>query len=115
MVIIKKVYGSEHPSVVATLTNIGVAWDGLGKYHKALDYYEQALALNRKIYGRKHPSNATTLNNMAMSWKRLDNYKKANECLEEAVVICQATLGENHSHTKAAKATLSRIQARLRH
>lgn len=113
LVIIKKVYGNEHPSVVATLTNIGVAWDSLGKYHKAIDYYGQALVLGRKVHGEKHPANATTLNNLAMSWKRLGKYKKAKEYLEEALVICRATLGENHPYTKAAKASLSDIQAKL--
>jgi tetratricopeptide (TPR) repeat protein len=56
LIIIKKVYGNEHPSTAAVPTNIGVIRHGLDKYRKAIGCHEQALAIGKKIYGEEHPS-----------------------------------------------------------
>ena len=114
LVIIKDVYGSDHPAVVATLTNIGGVWHSLGHYHKAIDYHQQALDLGMKLYGREHPNQAITLNNLALAWKRLGAYDKARDYLKDSLAICQSRLGDNHPYTKSAKASLSDVEAKLR-
>jgi hypothetical protein len=34
------------------------------RIHKAIGYYEQALAIDRAVYGDNHPKVATRLNNL---------------------------------------------------
>ena len=39
-----------------------------GKYKQALDYYEQALAIDKKAYGEEHPAVARDLTNIGAAW-----------------------------------------------
>ena len=48
-----------------TLNNIGAVYDALGDKRKALDFYEQALPLQRQVGDRG--GEATTLNNIGWS------------------------------------------------
>ncbi len=60
--------GENHPSVAASLNNIGMTWFSKGSYDKALEYLEQALKIRRSILGENHPDVATSLNNIGLAW-----------------------------------------------
>ncbi len=47
-----------------TLSNIGAVYDALGEKQKALDYYQQALHLDRAVGDRS--GEATTLSNIGL-------------------------------------------------
>lgn len=71
----------------ASLTNLGVAYNELGQFIKAIDYHSQALSLKRKIGDRK--GEALTLTNIAMAYRSLGDMEKAFEYNENALAITQ--------------------------
>ncbi len=44
--------------------NLGTAWQSLGEYKKAIDYYEQALETFKQAFGEQHPSTKTVQANL---------------------------------------------------
>src|SRR5579884_1398544 len=53
------------------LNNLGLAYDNLSQYQKAIGYYEQALAIRREVKDRN--DEAVTLNNLMWVWKEIRN------------------------------------------
>jgi tetratricopeptide (TPR) repeat protein len=65
----------DRSGVGTTLNNIGLVYNYLGQYPKALDYYQQALAIARQIGDRS--TEGKTLNNIGLIYSRLEEYPKA--------------------------------------
>ena len=38
-----------------SLNNLGVAYDRIGEYNKAIEYYTKSLGIREKILGYEHP------------------------------------------------------------
>ena len=57
----RQVYGDTHPNVALDYNNLGAAWADLGEARRAIEYYEQALAIDRQVYGDTHPNVARRL------------------------------------------------------
>ncbi|NGX37205.1 MAG: Photosystem I assembly protein Ycf3 [Chlamydiae bacterium] len=78
-----------------TLGNLGGAWEDLGEADKAIEYYEQDLAMTKQIYGQKpHPSVAITLCNLGWDWDGLGEASKAIEYFEESLAMKKQIYGE---------------------
>ncbi|NIM18544.1 MAG: tetratricopeptide repeat protein [Candidatus Aminicenantes bacterium] len=74
----------------------------LGEPRKAIDYYEQALKIDRNVYGQEHPAVAIRLNNLGEAWRVLGEPKKAIEYYEQALTIFKKVYGENHPNVASA-------------
>jgi CHAT domain-containing protein/Tfp pilus assembly protein PilF len=70
-----------------TLTGLGVISDNLGRYPQALEYYEDALALQRTIQDRRGVGQ--TLNNIGAVYDNLGQYEAALGFYQDALVIRQ--------------------------
>jgi tetratricopeptide (TPR) repeat protein len=70
------------------LNELGLAWSAIGEKRKALEMYEQALAL-RQVLGDRY-GEATSLNNIAGVWGDLGEKRKALEMYEQALALLQA-------------------------
>ena len=81
----------------------------LGKYQKALEWYQKALAICERVLGKEHPDTATTYNNIANVYKNQDNYEKAIELYEKALAICEKVLGKEHPNTVTISNNLASI------
>jgi CHAT domain-containing protein/tetratricopeptide (TPR) repeat protein len=57
------------------LGNLGIAYDALGDYPKAIDYHQQSLKIAREIKDRNGEGNA--LGNLGIAYFRLGDYPKA--------------------------------------
>ena len=69
--------------------------ESLGEAKKAIEYYEQSLAMCKQIYGEKpHPGVATTLCNLGGAWKGLGEAKKAIGYYEQDLAMCKQIYGE---------------------
>ena len=88
------------------LNNLGGAWDALGDSKKAIDYYEQALSIDKEVYGERHPAVARDLNNLGLAWNNLGDSKKAIKYIQQAYKIFQEIYGDEHPHTRIAKESL---------
>ncbi len=59
----------------------------LSQYTKAIEYYEQALAIAREVGNRS--SEGIALNNVGLAMANLSQYTKAIEYYEQALVIAR--------------------------
>ena len=89
-----------------------------GEYDKAIEYFEQALAILRKKLGEEHLYTANTYDNLGKAYVGKSEfdlplnysglpyddegiYDKAIECYEKALEIRLKKLGEEHTETVA--------------
>ena len=70
-----------------SLGNLGVAYDSLGDYPKAIEFQEQSLAIKRKIKYRL--GEGQSLGNLGSAYRSLGNYPKAIEFQEQTLVIAR--------------------------
>ena len=73
------------PAKSAALGNIGNIYHNLGKPDEALEYYQQALEINRKL-GYEQGA-AHNLNNIGTIYNELGKHDEALKCQEEALEI----------------------------
>jgi CHAT domain-containing protein/tetratricopeptide (TPR) repeat protein len=66
-----------------TLNNIGFVYSSLGQYPKALEYYQQALAIRQD----DRRGEGTTLNNIGLVYDKLGQPNQALEYYQQALVI----------------------------
>jgi tetratricopeptide (TPR) repeat protein len=73
----------------ATLNNnMGVAYQGLGEYSKAIKFYEKDLSIILKLYPNgNHPDIAASYNNLGSTYNLLGEYSKAIEFFEKSLKI----------------------------
>ena len=67
------------------LGNLGSAYYSLGKFHRAINYYEQSLQIARKI--RDCRSEGIARWNLALAWEQLGDRAQAIVCVQAALVI----------------------------
>ena len=63
----EKELGAEHPTTLATLTNLGNVMMLQGKFKDAEQVFRRVLAAREKVLGPEHPDTAVSLNNVANS------------------------------------------------
>ncbi|MEJ2743974.1 MAG: tetratricopeptide repeat protein, partial [Gammaproteobacteria bacterium] len=78
------------------LNQAGLIAHALGKYDKAIAYYEQALASDVKTFGDAHPTVAARRNNLGVAWRAKGEYDKAIGYYEQALASDLKTFGEAH-------------------
>ena len=64
---------------------MGIAYDNLGQYQKAVEYYHQSLAIFKEIGNRN--GEATSIDNMGGSYRSLGQYQKAIEYSQQSLAI----------------------------
>jgi tetratricopeptide (TPR) repeat protein len=72
------------------LMNLGLAYSDLGETRKAVEYYEQALAIARK-FGDLADLESGTLNNMGNAYTDLGEAREAIKCYERSLAIDRKT------------------------
>jgi CHAT domain-containing protein len=65
--------------------NLGNAYRNLGQYPKAIEYYQQSLAIKKEIGARK--GEASSLNNLGLAYDSLGQYPKAIEFYQQQLAI----------------------------
>jgi tetratricopeptide (TPR) repeat protein len=68
----------------------------MGNARQAIEYYEQALSIDKAVYGDRHPAVASDLNNIGSAWDDLGEPKKAIEYFKQALSIDKAVYGDRH-------------------
>ena len=84
------------PNNTEYINMAGRVVDVLGKHLEAVNYYEQALAIDKKVYDDQHPNVATYLNNLGLAWYYSGEYKKAIKLLEQALAIGKKVYDDQH-------------------
>ena len=89
----------QNETTAMSYNNIGVVYDYLGDYDKALEYHFKALEIKKDVLGENHPNTAMSYNNIGEVYRNLGNYDKALEYFSKALEIFKEVLGENHPNT----------------
>jgi tetratricopeptide (TPR) repeat protein len=72
---------------LAILNNIGIFYQKMGNYKKALEHLNEALVLKKKAVPSNHADIANTLNNIANVYRQLGDFDKALNYCDEALKL----------------------------
>ena len=78
------------------LNQLGVVYDDMGEYSKALSSYEQSLEIKKVSLPANHPSLATSYNNIGLVYDNMGEYSKALSYYEKDLEISKQVLPPNH-------------------
>ena len=67
--------------------NLGLAYDKLGEYKKAIDFHQQSLAIDKRI--QDNLGVIKTLGNLGNAYRSLKEYQKAIEFYQQSLVTAQ--------------------------
>ncbi|HKQ75047.1 MAG TPA: FxSxx-COOH system tetratricopeptide repeat protein [Blastocatellia bacterium] len=96
LMIVEKIYGSNHPAAAACLANIGAALYGQSDFTGARAYYDQALAIEEAYHGPEHPDVALRLDGLGETLRKLGEYDQALERHERALAVNEKFNGPDH-------------------
>jgi tetratricopeptide (TPR) repeat protein len=82
------------------LNELASTIDDLGDHRKAIEYYEQALAIDEAVFGKEHPNVARELNNLGSAYFDQGKTKKAKPYFERAYAIKLKFYGPDHPSSK---------------
>ncbi|MEO0376097.1 MAG: CHAT domain-containing protein, partial [Cyanobacteria bacterium P01_A01_bin.17] len=69
----------------SVVNNLGLAYQALGEYGKAIRFHQDALALERQIGDRR--GEAKSMGNLGLCYKRLGKHQQALQFLQQALTI----------------------------
>ena len=75
----------DRSGVAKSLGNLGVAYDSLGEYNKAIDYHQQSLAITQEIGNRSGVANS--LMGLGNAYLYIGEYNKAIDYYQQSLVI----------------------------
>lgn len=89
-------YGGAHPTIAASLINLGVIEFRRGRYAEAEPHYREAVEILRGYYGSAHPETASALRLLGQDLIYQGRLADARPPLEEALAIQDRALGPLH-------------------
>ena len=92
----RKVLGSAHPEVAATLMNLAGARYHQIRYAEALAAYGEAMAIFGLTRAPDHPDQAKVAHNLSLVYKSLGQFDRALPLEEQAVSIGRTAFGPEH-------------------
>ena len=78
------------------LNQLGLVYDNMGEYSKALSSYERSLEIDKVALPPNHPSLATSYNNIGLVYMNMGEYSKALSSYERSLEIDKVALPPNH-------------------
>jgi tetratricopeptide (TPR) repeat protein len=91
----EKSYGPEHLKVAEVLDALGVTYNSLKDYKKALSYIERALAIYKRTPGEQSKEMVHALNTLAMNYDAQEKFVEAQDTYEKALGIAEKVLPPN--------------------
>ncbi|KAL7267903.1 hypothetical protein RUND412_009495 [Rhizina undulata] len=88
--------GSDHPSTLITMNNMGFIFRIQGRYGEALKRCQKALSGLRTALGTDHPSTLEAMNNLALIFSIQGRHDEALELFQEALAGMEKVLGGDH-------------------
>lgn len=92
------------------LNELGGTVDTLGEHQKAIDYFQQALEIDRAVFGDHHPNVATRLNNLGSAYLVLGKKSEAKKYFQQAYAIFLEFFGPEHPSTKMVAVWLEQVK-----
>jgi len=94
--VISEAIQEKDENVACLLNDLGGAYNNLGKYLKAIDYFKMALKINKKILGEDHKNISIYYNNIGFAYHSLGEYSKSIDYIEKSQKIDIEIFGDVH-------------------
>jgi tetratricopeptide (TPR) repeat protein len=91
--------GPEDPHTLASMHNLALSYQQLGRYADALRLIEETLALHKDKLGLDHPDTLSSMSILAISYGHLGRYADAAKLHQEVLALRKAKLGPEHPDT----------------
>ncbi|WNG24810.1 tetratricopeptide repeat protein [Cystobacter fuscus] len=104
--LLERVRGPQDVSLTDTLSCMGLALNGMGRYAEAAGHYSRALGLVEAVYGLNHPLRAVQLNNVATALRLQGKVAEAVSLHEEALALGERHFGQAHPNTSMLRVNL---------
>ncbi|KAF2819856.1 kinesin light chain 1 [Ophiobolus disseminans] len=108
------VLGREHPSTLATMSNLALVLDSQGKYEAAEAMNRQTLALKETVLGHEHPETLMSVYCLAHLLANRHHYHESLVLYERACAAYPTVLGNDHPTTRACRQHHSKALASQR-
>ena len=99
--------------VAMSLMNLGIVYDSLGEYGKALEYHEKSLGIKIKLVGQDHMDVAESRFNIGVVYWKEEKWDKVVECFEEAYRIRSKVFGHEHPNVTDTLEWLNETKSNL--
>ncbi|CAF1412420.1 unnamed protein product [Adineta ricciae] len=86
----------DDPNLAMSCNNIGLVFDEMGEYTRALSYYEKALIIRQKSLPLNHPELESLYVNISFAYDEIGEYAKALSYKERILEIKQQPTPPNH-------------------
>jgi len=94
--VLRESYDEEGLDTVATLQNLGIAYEELRRYDDAIAQQERAYRILTRVVGEHHPHTANVLDNLGTALLRKGDLAASAENLGRALEIRRSVLGSQH-------------------
>lgn len=95
-------WGETSPPRMATLSQLGWFYEGLGRYADAQDVFERALEARRAIYGPDHPRLANSASGLGLARMRLGDFSGAEVLFRETLRLGSLAVADSIGATTRA-------------
>jgi tetratricopeptide (TPR) repeat protein len=111
MEIRRRALGEEHPDYAASLHNLAVLYQAMGKHQAADPLSRKAIEIERRTLGEEHPTYAQSLRVLAGLYLDEGDYAAAEPLCRAALGILHKSLGEDHPQFAGALNDLACLYA----
>jgi len=105
--------GSNQARTADLESNLGLLYEDMSKYEKALEHHAVALDIRRRLFGDQHFHVGVSLNNSGLVYYSLGKYEEALSRFVEAHGIFAKALGAHHPHVGLTARNIGNIHFEL--
>lgn len=106
---IKALLGQEHPSTLASMHKLALAYHNQGHWKEAEDLLVPAVEAMKRVLGQEHLYTLTSMHNIAPIYQGQGHWKEAENLQVLVVETRRRVLGQDHPHTLISMANLASI------
>jgi tetratricopeptide (TPR) repeat protein len=102
-----RMLGPDHPDTLASVSNLAIACQEVGRKAEAVRLHERALAGRVRALGPDHPDTLASRNNLAIAYQQMGWAAEAITSFRRALAGREAVLGPDHPDTLASRNNLA--------
>ena len=102
-----RMLGPDHPDTLASVNNLAIACQEVGRKAEAVRLHERALAGRVRVLGPDHPDTLASRNNLAAAYQQMGWAAESITSFRRALAGREAVLGPDHPDTLASRNNLA--------
>ncbi len=104
-----RLLGPDHPDTLASVNNLAIACQEVGRKAEAVRLHERALAGRERVLGPDHPDSLASRNNLAIAYEQMGWAAEAISSFRRALAGRERVLGPDHPDTLASRNGLAAV------